>query len=48
MVCLFYLMGTIKFLGEVFVEAASEGLFGLLWIKINSKESVGLAGSQEI
>ena len=37
-------MDTIKFLGEVFVEAATEGLLGLLWIKINSKESVGLAG----
>ena len=37
-------MDTIKFLGEVLVEAASEGLLGLLWIKINSKESVGLAG----
>ena len=41
---LVYLMGKIKFLGEVLVEAAPEGLFGLLWIKINSKESVGLAG----
>ena len=41
---LVYLLGTIKFLGEVLVEAAPEGLFGLLWIKINSKESVGLAG----
>ena len=41
---LVYLLGTIKFLGEVFVEAATEGLLGLLWIKINSKESVGLAG----
>ena len=38
MVCLFYLMGTIKFLGEVFVEAATEGLLGLLWIKINGKK----------
>ena len=43
MVGLLYIMGTIKFLGEVFVEAATEGLLGLLWIKINSKESVGLA-----
>ena len=41
---LVYLMDTIKFLGEVLVEAAPEGLFGLLRIKINSKESVGLAG----
>ena len=44
MVYLFYLMDTIKFLGEVFVKAAPEGLFGLLWMKIDGKESVGLAG----
>ena len=44
MVCLFYLMGTIKFLGEVLVEAATEGLLGLLWIKINGKKPVRLAG----
>ena len=31
-------MCTIKFLGEVLVEAAPEGLFGLLWIKINGKK----------
>ena len=43
MVCLFYLMGTIKFLGEVFVEAATEGLLGLLWIKIDGKKPVRLA-----
>ena len=44
MVCLFYLMDTIKFLGEVFIEAATEGLLGLLWIKIDGKKPVRLAG----
>ena len=42
-VLLVYLMGTIKFSGEVFVEAATEGLLRQLWIKIDGKESVGLA-----
>ena len=37
-------MDTIKFLGEVLVEAAPEGLFGLLWIKIDGKKPVRLAG----
>ena len=41
---LVYLMDTIKFLGEVLVEAAPEGLFGLLWIKIDGKKPVRLAG----
>ena len=36
-------MGTIKFLGEVFVEAATEGLLGLLWIKIDDKKPIRLA-----
>ena len=33
-------MSTIKFLGEVLVEAAPEGLFGLLWIKIDGKKPI--------
>ena len=37
-------MDTIKFLGEVFVETATEGLLGLLWIKIDGKKPVRLAG----
>ena len=40
---LVYLLGTIKFLGEVFVEAATEGLFGFPWIKIDSKKPIRLA-----
>ena len=35
---LVYLLDTIKFLGEVFVEAATEGLLGLLWMKIDGKK----------
>ena len=40
---LVYLMDTIKFSGEVFVEAASEGLLGLLWIEIDGKKPIRLA-----
>jgi len=36
-------MGTIKFLGEVLVEAATEGLLGLLWIEIDGKKPVWFA-----
>ena len=40
---LVYLMDTIKFLGEVFVEAATEVLVGTFGIKIDGQEPVRLA-----
>ena len=40
---LVYLLDTIKSLGGVLVEAATEGLLGLLWIEIDGKKPVWFA-----
>ena len=38
-------MATRKILGKVLVEAAPEGLFGLLWIKIDGQKPIWLTCS---